>query len=73
MAVHFTMQEVREVWRLSSGSRIASAVLSAHPSGTELRLVLDGSVEQRYTHGEERLLLDQAYTWRECMIINGWN
>ena len=72
MAVHF-MEEVREVWRLSSGARSACATLSASGSATELKLVMDGAVEQRYLHDEERLLLDQAYTWRECMIINGWN
>ena len=44
----------------------------AHPGGRELRLVINGDIEQRHVHEDFSLLLDQAYTWKEAMIINGW-
>jgi hypothetical protein len=64
--------EPEDVWRLSDGSRYARALLLAHPAGRELRLVINGDVEQRHVHEDFALLLDQAYTWKEAMIINGW-
>jgi hypothetical protein len=64
--------DLEDVWRLSDGSRNARALLLAHPEGRELRLVINGDVEQRHVHTDFALLLDQAYTWKEAMIINGW-
>ena len=64
--------EPEDVWRLSDGSRNARALMLAHPGGRELRLVINGDIEQRHVHEDFSLLLDQAYTWKEAMIINGW-
>jgi hypothetical protein len=58
-------RQVAEVWRMPKGGRSAVCSVWTHPEGAELRLTVDGKLQQMEATHHLFLLPTLALAWRE--------
>jgi hypothetical protein len=63
---------IGDLWKLTTGDRVAVCSFWNHPLGAEIRCDVDGEMQQTKAGRELAALLDESDAWKRAFPEKGW-